>query len=623
MKGQIYQFEDYLLEVGEQRLQKNGKDISLSPKVFDVLTVLLEHCGELVTHEELMESVWEDTFVEDTNLRYCIHSLRKTLDSEFIETVPKRGYRLNVEVKSFTKEEFIRHHTASAANETRVRLEPFPGARGKLPARSSSIRLIGLFLLVALGLGAFGIYRYNSKNADSAPDTLTSLAVFPFSAIGDSTDNPQNFQAGLGKEISLNLQNIEDVKTELVKDIEKVPTTDSDFFDIARSLGFERIIAGTFSFEEKLLRVKFRILDASKKSIIISKEITIERDSPQKLEEIVASRITREVMLQTMSLRDERALENVGLDDETKNIYLLSQRIPRQDEFNRWHESSNLLRKVVERKPEWALAKGKLAESLVLVIGKKGCPEATRFADEALKIDKETAQAHFVTGFCAQFDWNWELAEKSLLTAIKLKPHYSRVYLEYAHVLDMQKKYAEAESVFKKLLEIGPFIPFYKASACEHFYFDQKFDEAEKLCRASEKLDPGYKMPRAILQWMYIYRVQPNKILELEFSNGEQDEPKNKLLVKALQDGDVKRYVKLLANDPDRKATSIKRAAWYVYIGETEKALEKLENAVEKPVFDYYRINADPIFGKLKREKRYVELLESINIPKEKLPNYK
>jgi DNA-binding winged helix-turn-helix (wHTH) protein len=60
----------------------------LPPKVFEVLTALIKQHGQLVNYQELMDEVWHDTFVEESNLRYSIHTLRKTFDEDFIEIVP-------------------------------------------------------------------------------------------------------------------------------------------------------------------------------------------------------------------------------------------------------------------------------------------------------------------------------------------------------------------------------------------------------------------------------------------------------------------------------------------------------------------------------------------------------
>ena len=93
-----YRFGPYRLDVAEQRLLQDGRVLPLTPKVFDVLRVLVENHGHLVEKERLIAEVWNDTFVEEGALSRSISVLRKTLgenvgESKYIETVPKRGYR--------------------------------------------------------------------------------------------------------------------------------------------------------------------------------------------------------------------------------------------------------------------------------------------------------------------------------------------------------------------------------------------------------------------------------------------------------------------------------------------------------------------------------------------------
>ena len=93
-----YEFGAFRLEVGEQRLLQDGRPLSVSPKVFDVLRVLVENSGHLVEKERLLAEVWPGSFVEEGALSRSISILRKTLgegpsEQKFIETVPKRGYR--------------------------------------------------------------------------------------------------------------------------------------------------------------------------------------------------------------------------------------------------------------------------------------------------------------------------------------------------------------------------------------------------------------------------------------------------------------------------------------------------------------------------------------------------
>ena len=98
----VYEFGGFRLEVGEQRLLKDGLPVSLAPKEFDTLKLLLERHGRLVSKQELLDHVWAGTFVSDETVAQRISCLRKALarysPGECIETVPKRGYRFVADV---------------------------------------------------------------------------------------------------------------------------------------------------------------------------------------------------------------------------------------------------------------------------------------------------------------------------------------------------------------------------------------------------------------------------------------------------------------------------------------------------------------------------------------------
>ena len=107
MSGQTYAFGPFLLDAGERLLLRDGKPVPLTPKAVDTLLVLVRNAGHLVGKADLMKQVWPDAFVEEVNLAKNISVLRHALGngqngehaSEYIETVPKRGYRFVVSVK--------------------------------------------------------------------------------------------------------------------------------------------------------------------------------------------------------------------------------------------------------------------------------------------------------------------------------------------------------------------------------------------------------------------------------------------------------------------------------------------------------------------------------------------
>jgi DNA-binding winged helix-turn-helix (wHTH) protein len=105
----LYEFGSFVLDPDERLLQHDGKPVSLTPKVFDLLLVLIENKGHLLEKEDLMRALWQDSFVEEGNLSFNISTLRKALgenpkERQYIETVPKRGYRFVANVRIVEQE---------------------------------------------------------------------------------------------------------------------------------------------------------------------------------------------------------------------------------------------------------------------------------------------------------------------------------------------------------------------------------------------------------------------------------------------------------------------------------------------------------------------------------------
>ncbi len=108
---QVYEFDGFRVDPVRRRLLKGGEQVSLTPKAFSILVVLLENRGEVVEKEELIRRIWPDTFVTEANLTQNISSLRKALgeranDHRYVVTVPGRGYSFVAEVPRESTSEF-------------------------------------------------------------------------------------------------------------------------------------------------------------------------------------------------------------------------------------------------------------------------------------------------------------------------------------------------------------------------------------------------------------------------------------------------------------------------------------------------------------------------------------
>src|SRR5205823_10570261 len=101
---QAYEFGPYRLDLPTRRLLRGGEPVSLTPKAFDTLLALIERRDRVVEKTELMQLIWQGSFVEEANLSQTIFVLRKVLGADasgrpFVDTVPRRGYRFGADVR--------------------------------------------------------------------------------------------------------------------------------------------------------------------------------------------------------------------------------------------------------------------------------------------------------------------------------------------------------------------------------------------------------------------------------------------------------------------------------------------------------------------------------------------
>ena len=145
---QFYCFGDFMVDIGQKVLLHQGKITPLTPKVFDTLLVLIENRGRIVEKKELMNRLWPDSFVEESNLTFNIQQLRKGLGDNarqprFIETVARRGYRFIVPVEEVSTDDSSSHITQLGSVDSSVK-EGGPGFRSKNSLSSQTATPAGI-----------------------------------------------------------------------------------------------------------------------------------------------------------------------------------------------------------------------------------------------------------------------------------------------------------------------------------------------------------------------------------------------------------------------------------------------------------------------------------------------
>lgn len=172
----VYSFGDYLLDSRRRTLHKNGSPVDISAKNFDLLSVLVQNEGRILSHDELLDTVWSGTFVEQSNLKKGISSLRHILEespeeSLYIKTVPRRGYvfvaPVTVQAEKPAEVQLRQSQTEIIVEETEEIIDDDEGKNVLSPAPQSKVSGSYVFAIVILaGVAAFIFWKYFSSTVD-------------------------------------------------------------------------------------------------------------------------------------------------------------------------------------------------------------------------------------------------------------------------------------------------------------------------------------------------------------------------------------------------------------------------------------------------------------------------
>ena len=187
LSNHLYKFEDFTIDVDQRVLLRGGKLVSLTPKVFDTLLILVESGGRIVEKEELKRRLWPDTFVDEANIAFNIQQVRKCLNDDarsprYVGTVPRRGYRFLVDV------EVVSNNQTPAA-EVNSAVSPTFASTTNDRKRITAVAAATVILLIGAGLMAWSFSRRKGavENNNGVSRSSTSpLRLEQLTATGQS-----------------------------------------------------------------------------------------------------------------------------------------------------------------------------------------------------------------------------------------------------------------------------------------------------------------------------------------------------------------------------------------------------------------------------------------------------
>lgn len=240
METQSFEFGEFFLDTREKVLLRNQKPLAITPKAFLLLQTLVENHGHILAKEQLMESVWADSFVEDGNLTFTINAVRKALADDrhhprYIETIPKRGYRFIAPVVQFE----------DAKPSDVISEQPPPALEIKTASSRLPRYLVPVFSAIVIGLCAAGLwYATSSESGPNAPILLTSFNSEKLPTSGNSeyaVISPDGKHAAYTDE-SGGKQSIWLRHLDKAESVQIVPPSNDVYFGLAFSSGGDSLL---------------------------------------------------------------------------------------------------------------------------------------------------------------------------------------------------------------------------------------------------------------------------------------------------------------------------------------------------------------------------------------------
>lgn len=624
----LREFGEFRLDTRKRTLWHKGEPVPMPLKELDLLCLLVEHPGELVTKDEILDKIWQDSFVEESNLSRHIYLLRKTLkqlgqNGDLIQNIPRRGYRFAGEVRKIPKTEIVvEKHTQT---RTLIEVEDVQREPQVKTARTRYFNLplaatVTLSLILTTGAAFIG-YRY-WQPAVSAPP-IKSLAVLPFKAIG-STETHHGL--GLTDVLVTRLSSINEINVRPTSAILAFENQTVESITAGRQLNVDGILEGTMYREGDRVRITARLIKVSDNSTLWAGQFEKAARDELRLQDELALQIA-ETLTQSLTVNEKRALTRRFT--ETPDAYQLY--LKGRYEWNKrsWQsmiEAQRLFRNAIEKDPDFALAHVGLADTLATSAG----TEASAAAEKALSLDPNLAEAHASLGFQQTFHkWEWDEAEKSFNRSIELNPGYAPAHHWYATLLAIKGRNSEAKTEMRRALDIDPQSFNLLADMGQLHYFAREYDAATEYCLKALEINPDFLFAREYLSDIYLQTGAYDKAFDEDIAaikinesflassteGKKRHEKKIDELKRAFSKGGIAEYMKAKFNLIGAGSyQNYYKAMTYSFTGEKTAALDNLEKAVEQKSFLSVFAKADPIFDPLRNEPRYQKLLREMKL---------
>lgn len=616
-----YRFGDFVVDLEAWQLSHLGQAVHLEPTVLKLLIFLIENRDRLVLKNELLDTVWGDTYVSESALSKAIARLRKALEDDahspkYIETVHALGYRFIAEVQD------------TEVQDTHQQIEKDPIRAENRRSTSTAKIFAGILVIVILLLSLDLPDLWTHKPTTDEPPQIRSLAVLPLDNL--SGDPEQNyFVDGLHEALVTELSKISSLKVISRQSSMRFKESNKLVPEIATELNIDALVEGSVLLLGDRVRVTAQLIHGRTDEHMWAE--TYDRDLRDvfTLLSEVARAIADEIEITLMPQEEERLARAGPVDPEVNEAYLRAMYFLNKFTTKGFQESLKYFHQAIEIDPDfapgWAGLSG--AHLLIAYFGnespREGILQARVGALRALELDDQLSAAYSALGWVRLYTWDWPGAGEAFEEALRLNPNDSATYHGYADYLTLTGRPEEGLVQVRRGRSIDPLTPMATLPVPFHLYMMRQYDESIAEAQKLLETDPDYPV-NLLLSKVYWQKglfeeslAEYGKVLVRRNDSG---------LLEALENGNADsadsgphaamRAVaqELVTRSKLGYVDSFRIASTFAIAGEVDLAFEWLDNAVDQGSLELVYVNIRPEFDPLRDDPRYKSLMHRLGL---------
>jgi adenylate cyclase len=588
----IYRFKNCLLHLGERRMIKNGNYLELTPKAFEVLQLLVEKGGKIVTKDEILSRVWRGSFVEEGNLPVHVSKLRRLLGESkaepFIETVQGRGYCFVSPVSAVNEDEWRKHLPKN----------------NDLPSPRIS-----------------GEYKFDS------------IAVLPLQ--NETHDLDIEYLAdGMTESFISSLSRLSSLKVIARNTVFRYKEFEVDAKEVGETLGVTAVLTGRVRVIKNNIFISVELVRVADGTQIWGDQFNQPFSEIVEVQEKITRTVSEKLKVQIHHILSPSALNYFTQDAESYRLYLKGKYFLEKRLVEDTSKAIECFNKSLSYDPTNILSYVEMIESYFALYNFDhiSSKEALSKIKPLLRILSQLNQTVDVLqsmyGLVKMYlEWDFEAAEKHLQQALALNPNCVIAHYRYSSLLMIFNRFSEALEALHQIMLIDPLSLlnnkriarlFYKMGRCENaiVYLKEALElepndyEALMLLGGSLTELGNYEEALALFQKSLKANFNIETLAMIGYANA--------LAGNRAEARQIIRQIESFSNEHFNHA--IKLARINVALGEKEKAYEWLEDAFNQHEIDMPTLNADPRWAKIRQEPRFRELMRRVGMPETAWP---